>query len=191
MRVLILLILFFPLVTPAVAESPVPADLSALELEAQGITRQFGKELKTVLQATMMTSGPVEAIKVCNVNAPKIAQRISQQQGWEVQRTSHRVRNPDNAPDAWEQQVLALWQDKIARGAPVENMKASEVVLQNGVATYRYMSAIPTGEMCLNCHGTHIAGPVNNALQGLYPNDQATGFKKGELRGAFTLQKPL
>lgn len=191
MRVLALLVSFCSLINLASAQDLTPAELSALEQEAKFISQEFGKELKTILQATIMTSGPVEAIKVCKSSAPKIAQRLSQEKGWIIGRTSHRVRNTDNAPDQWEQAMLALWQDKIARGAPVENMKASEVVTANGVATYRYMSAIPTGQVCLNCHGTSVSGPVKNALQDLYPADQATGFKQGDLRGAFTLQKTL
>lgn len=189
MRILIFLITFFTLINPLQAESPTPPDLTQLEQEAQSITRAFGKELKAVLQVTIMTGGPVEAIQVCKTSAPRIANQLAQEKGWDVGRTSHKVRNPNNTPDAWEQQILALWQDKISRGAPVANMKASEVVMENGVATYRYMQAIPTGQMCLNCHGTQISGQVNNTLKGLYPSDLATGFKQGELRGAFSLKK--
>ena len=174
---------------PVLAESTQEPDLNQLEQEAKAITMAFGKELKTVLQGTIMAAGPVEAIKVCRTSAPGIANRLSQEQGWDVARTSQKVRNPDNAPDAWEQKILAQWQDKIARGAPVQNMKASELVTENGVTVYRYMSAIPTGNMCLNCHGSSIAGPVLNTIHDLYPNDQATGFKEGELRGAFSLKK--
>lgn len=175
-------------VNAATAAAPEP-DLTQLEQEAQTITLAFGKELKTVLQGTIMAAGPVEAIKVCRTNAPAIANRLAQERGWDVARTSYKVRNANNAPDAWEQQILAQWQDKIARGAPVQNMKASELVMENGVTVYRYMSAIPTGKMCLNCHGSSIAGPVRNTIQDLYPADQATGFKEGDLRGAFSLKK--
>ena len=176
------------LAAPVFAESQEP-DLNQLEQEAKTITMAFGKELKTVLQGTIMASGPVEAIKVCRTNAPAIANRLAQEKGWDVARTSHKVRNSNNAPDAWEQKVLAEWQDKISRGAPVQNMKASEIVTENGVTVYRFMSAIPTGQMCLNCHGSSIAGPVRNTIHDLYPDDQATGFKEGELRGAFSLKK--
>ena len=189
MRIAIVFFTTCTLLVSARAESPAPPDLTQLEQEAQAITQAFGRELKTLLQATMITGGPVEAIQVCKSSAPRIAQRLSAQQGWEVARTSHKVRNPDNSPDAWEQQVLTLWQDKIARGAPVQNMKASEVVVENGVATYRYMQAIATGQQCLNCHGTHISGQISHALKTQYPQDQAIGFRVGELRGAFSLKK--
>ncbi|RLT96990.1 DUF3365 domain-containing protein [Ketobacter sp.] len=166
-----------------------PPSLAQLEQQAKDITQLFGQELKAVLQGTIMASGPVEAIKVCRSSAPAIANRLAQEQGWEVARTSHKVRNPDNAPDAWEQQILSQWQDKIARGAPVANLKTSAWVTEGGVKVYRYMSAIPTAGLCLNCHGSNIAGPVRSTLQDLYPQDQATGFKEGQLRGAFSLKK--
>jgi len=167
------------------------AKMAQLEQEAQAITQEFGKQLQSTLQASMMAGGPLQAINVCRSTAPAIAQRLSEHKGWNVARTSHKVRNPDNAADPWEQQIIAQWQDKIARGAPLANMKASAVMAVNGVPTYRYMSAIPTGEVCLTCHGTRISGQVQAALKDLYPADQATGFSKGELRGAFTLMKTL
>jgi mono/diheme cytochrome c family protein len=42
-------------------------------------------------------------------------------------------------------------------------------------------------EPCAACHGTNIAPGVQAKLAELYPNDQATGFKPGELRGAILI----
>jgi hypothetical protein len=53
------------------------------------------------------------------------------------------------------------------------------------------MKAIPTAAQCLNCHGESISPEVDAKLKALYPNDQARGFKEGDLRGAFTLAKPV
>ena len=53
------------------------------------------------------------------------------------------------------------------------------------------MQAIPTGEVCLACHGTAIAPEITAALDEQYPDDQARGFSLGEIRGAFSLSKPL
>ncbi len=33
--------------------------------------------------------------------------------------------------------------------------------------------------------------PVKAKLAELYPDDRATGYKEGDIRGAFTLSKPL
>lgn len=62
---------------------------------------------------------------------------------------------------------------------------------ESGQWRYRYMKAIPLGELCANCQGTDIAPDLAAAIRAKYPQDQATGFKVGELRGAFTLSKPL
>jgi hypothetical protein len=47
--------------------------------------------------------------------------------------------------------------------------------------------------MCLNCHGEPDKDikPENLALiRRLYPQDQATGFQLGELRGAWRIDFP-
>ncbi|MDY6920978.1 MAG: DUF3365 domain-containing protein [Pseudomonadota bacterium] len=173
------------------AATPPAEDLARLEQEARTISASFGKQLKGVLQATMLAGGPVEAIKVCHTSAPEIAQRLSREQGWTVARTSTRVRNPSNAADEWEQQILQQWQDKIERGAPVGKLEASTVLDRDGEQTFRYMRAIPTGEVCLNCHGSRLSPAVAEQIKLLYPNDAATGFQKGELRGAFSLEKSI
>ena len=55
---------------------------------------------------------------------------------------------------------------------------------------YRYMKAIaiPEGAPCLACHGEAIDAAVATRLRELYPSDKATGYKQGELRGAFTIR---
>jgi hypothetical protein len=53
------------------------------------------------------------------------------------------------------------------------------------------MKAIPTGEVCLKCHGTQIAPEVSQVLASLYPEDRATGYKEGDIRGAFVVIRKL
>lgn len=193
-RLLLLLVLPLWVVSNVHGEGQITKQtqpISQLDQEAMQLSQQFGKQLKSILQASIVTSGPVEAMRVCKISAPQIAYKLSQEKGWNIARTSHKVRNPNNAPDAWEKAIIEQWQDKMARGAPLANLQSSAIIQQNGQSVYRFMKAIPTGKLCLNCHGTTLSGPVQNALQDLYPDDQATGFKKGQLRGAFTLQKPL
>jgi len=166
-------------------------DTQALEQKAGQITQAFGGQLKSVLQTAIKSGGPVQALEVCKINAPATAKSIGDTEGWKVGRTSLKVRNPANTPDAWETTVLQHWNQKIKEGAPAAGLKASTVVTIDGKPTYRYMQAIPTGELCVTCHGTSLAQPVKEALAKLYPKDQATGFKVGDLRGAFTLEKVL
>ena len=53
------------------------------------------------------------------------------------------------------------------------------------------MKAIPTGGLCLQCHGTAIAPKLAEKLSELYPEDKATGYSEGEIRGAFVVTRQL
>jgi hypothetical protein len=170
----------------AVASEP-PAEVT----EARGLVKEFFTNLKGQLQAAMKAGGPVSAIQVCNVQAPAIARNLAHDSGWEVGRTSLKLRNPANRPDNWEQAVLEQFDARKAAGEAAEKMEFSEVVDAEGIKTFRYMKAIPTGEVCLKCHGTEIDPEVQSQLLRYYPGDKATGYGLGDIRGAFTLSKPL
>ena len=170
--------------------APVAADdLDNRVKDAKGVMMGFMKELKGELKSAMKEGGPVNAIEVCNTVAPAIAKKQSEKSGWDVGRTSLKVRNPDNAPDAWEREVLNRFEARKADGEPPQKLMHAEVVEQDGQV--RVMKAIPTGEVCLKCHGSNIDPKVEAKLDELYPNDKARGFSKGDIRGAFTLSQPM
>jgi hypothetical protein len=53
------------------------------------------------------------------------------------------------------------------------------------------MKAIPIDKACLICHGTQISTQTKSMLDTHYPNDQAIGYKLGDIRGAFTVKKAI
>ena len=112
----------------------------------------------------------------------------SEAEGLVVARTALRVRNPDNAPDEWEQTQLERFSTALAAGASPRSLKALErVETGDGDHVWRYMRPILTGGLCLQCHGDVLAPEVAAAIAERYPNDQATGFALSSLRGAFTV----
>jgi hypothetical protein len=166
---------------------PAPAAMAedkaeALVLEARQHTMAFAKALKSTLMAGMKAEGPAAAINLCNIDAPALAE-INSKDGWQVGRTSLKVRNPNNAPDAWETQVLQSFDQQLAAGADIQTLEVSREY--NG--EFRYMKAIPVGGPCVICHGDSLADPVQARINELYPTDQAHGYLPGQLRGAFTL----
>lgn len=173
------------------AASAVAGDVDSRVQQSRAVVKDFMGELKGELQAAMKAGGPVNAIEVCNVKAPQIAARHSEARNWEVGRTSLKVRNPDNAPDAWERRVLEQFEQRKAAGENPQQLEHWEVVQSDGGRQFRYMKAIPTAEVCLACHGQDIAEPVAAKLDSLYPDDQARGFRQGDLRGAFTIVQPM
>ena len=163
----------------------------ALAAQARAIAAKFADKLKGELMTAMKADGPVKAIEVCNVAAPAIAGEASTE-GWTVKRTSLKLRNAKAAPDAWEKQTLEMFEAEKAKGADVSKLERAEIADAGGVPTFRYMKAIPTAaEPCLACHGGNLAEPVKAKLAALYPRDQATGYRAGDIRGAFTISKPL
>jgi hypothetical protein len=162
----------------------------ALATQARGIAAKFADKLKGELMTAMKADGPVKAIEVCNVAAPAIAGEVSTD-GWTVKRTSLKLRNAKATPDAWEKQTLEFFEAEKAKGADASKLERSEIADVGGVRTFRYMKAIPTAEPCLTCHGGNVAEPVKAKLTELYPQDHATGHQAGDIRGAFTISKPL
>jgi len=54
--------------------------------------------------------------------------------------------------------------------------------------TYRVYKPLPTGKVCLKCHGTNIDPKIAETIKKFYPKDQATGFKEGDLRGVIVAE---
>ena len=55
------------------------------------------------------------------------------------------------------------------------------------------VAGMPAYGTCLACHGTadNIPEAVKRKLAADYPNDRATGYAPGQIRGAVTVKKPL
>ncbi|MDP2878119.1 MAG: DUF3365 domain-containing protein [Sulfuricella sp.] len=186
------------LITPSLllAMSALPAfadDMAQYQEESRKIIKEFASQLSGELQKEMKENGPVAATKVCRNVAPAIASEVSRKNGWNVGRKSLKTRNAAlGMPDAWEQKVLADFEKRMEKENP-SNMEFAEVVTEPQGKFYRYMKAIPVQDVCLKCHGTDdtIAPNVKDALKAEYPHDKATGYTLGQIRGGFSIKRPL
>ncbi len=170
-------------------------DAKAYAAESKAVVQEFFGQLKGELGKSMKASGPVATIDVCNKTAPAIAKSLSEKHGMSVARTSLKTRNSANAPDAWEEAVLQKFEQRRAAGESPAEMAFFEIVEENGQKNFRFMKAIgmpPLTKMpCLKCHGENIDPKITAKLDELYPEDKARGYKPGQIRGAFTITKPL
>jgi len=155
-------------------------DDSALLLKSRALTSEYATQLQAALQEAMSAGGPVAAISVCKDLAPAIQSKLSRQSGANVRRTSLKFRNSANAPDQWE--TVAL--ETFARS------DQEEILETTAPGVTRYMRAIPTGAVCLACHGEDIAPEVMESLRTAYPHDRALGYSLGDIRGAFSITWP-
>lgn len=178
------------LVTLCCATATIAAAASSellLEQQAKALVNQFAGRLKPQLKTAMEAGGPTQAIEVCATQAPIIADALSAESGWLVKRVSLRERNASRAlPDAWERDVLASFDERHAAGEPAANLNQSTTA----DGKFRYMQAQATEPLCLVCHGQTLAAPVRELLQVYYPDDRATGYALGEVRGAISLIAP-
>jgi hypothetical protein len=173
------------------ATQSIASDVDTRIAESRKVVKEFASTLKTELMQGMQSGGPVNAISVCNHKAPEIAATASAATGWDVGRTSLKVRNPANAPDAWENRILENFESQKAKGADITKLEYAETVNTDGKQYFRYMKAIPTAELCVACHGSQLDPALEAKLDGLYPNDKARGFMPGDIRGAFTISQPM
>ena len=159
--------------------------------DSRSATQQLGGQLKGKLKTSLESKGPIEAITVCNIEAEDIAMNVSKNNALEVGRTSLKVRNPSNHPDVWEKDKLVYFEQQMLSGVDAKTLEVYGVTKENNEKWFRYMKAIPTAEVCLVCHGETLAPTIKQRLQALYPDDQARGYKSGDLRGAFTVKIKL
>lgn len=161
-----------------------PASEEQLGTQAKQKIQHFAQTLKASLTSAVKAGGLGAGVEVCSKQAPAIADSLSTD-GWQVSRISLKPRNPDNTPSTWQQSVLERFEAQKAEGKPVDDL----VFKTQDKSSFSLIKAIPTGELCLKCHGAAIAPEVRQTIKRYYPKDQATGFAVGDIRGAFVVEK--
>ena len=164
------------------------ADDLTLEHQAGQLATRFIGKLKPQLQQAMSSGGAVEAIETCARVAPQIADQLSAESGWQVKRVSLKSRNASRGqPDSWERRVLLRFDQRQSDGEAAASLQYAEYDGKR----FRYMKAQGVEPLCLTCHGQDLAAPVRSVLQEYYPDDWATGYTLGQVRGAISLTKVL
>lgn len=160
---------------PPAAPPAAPATAAAdpRQARAQEAVGLLKARLLEALQAGLQ-QGPEQAIAVCRDQAPRLAAEVSTG-GVSVGRTSRKLRNPANAPQEWMQPLLDAYE---APGAPAGG---TAVALPDG--SLGWVEPLRVGPPCLTCHGDLAPGSLRDRLAELYPADQATGYREGDLRG--------
>lgn len=164
----------------ACGESPTAVVSPAELTRAQETLQPFKEELLAALMGSL-EEGPAHSIHVCRERAPQIAAALSVD-GVEMGRTSHRLRNPANAPAAWVEPLLAGYVED------PEQVEPRAVYLRDG--RIGYVEPIRVIHLCVSCHGPSVEPELLAEVRSLYPEDQATGFRVGDLRGLFWVTLP-
>ena len=140
---------------------------------------ELAKTLMGELKAELEIGGPSGAVTVCRDMAPMISEHVADNHRLSIGRTSHRLRNPDNLAPAWAEPAI----NEIVETAWYVEGPAGELGA---------ILPIKLAAPCLACHGPvdGIDEDVRSAIAEDYPDDQATGFAEGDLRGWFWVEVP-
>lgn len=187
--------LAFALPLLLVAQGLHAQDSDALLAETRKTALPVLPKVVKAMQDAVQTQGPVAAIAVCKEKAPRLLQEMRTQTGWDIRRVSLKTRNAaTGTPDAWEARQLAEFNLRVANGAKPETLEVGEIVTgSDGRRSYRYLKALPVAPACVTCHGASdsLSGDLQAALARDYPQDRATGYSAGEVRGALSVKRPL
>ncbi len=180
---------------PALADDAAAGMDAGMAQATRSIASDLMTELGQKLKGAMANDGPVAAVSVCKEAAPAIAKRLSAQHGAQVTRVGTRVRNPTmGVPNGWQKDALAEFEARMDKGDKPADLEYWKVVENSdGKRELRYAKAIVTQPLCLTCHGKSedIPAPLMDKIRAEYPDDQATGYSVGKLRGAVVVTRPL
>jgi len=143
----------------------------------------LAETLQQELRTALADGGPPAGIRVCAQRAPEIAAEVGKQGGVAIGRTSARLRNLANQPPLWAAEAV---------GAPVRQDGEGPRFWTHADGRLAALFPILLASHCVMCHGTEeqIAPATRSALTELYPDDRATGFAPGDLRGWFWIEVP-
>jgi len=159
--------------------------------EAYNAVVKTGQEVSTTLLKTlgknlkqhMKSGGPIAAAKFCNSDAYSLTLQVDKSFGKEisVKRISSKTRNSANQAVGNEKQVLASLEGLNQAGVILPPFVVERVTTD----TYKfYKPLLINKQVCLKCHGNISKNPkLASFLQEAYPQDKATGYSMGDLRG--------
>jgi len=162
-------------------------DLTSIKQEGIKYIKMLGGALKKEVKAKMKEdpSGAL-AMGFCSTKAKEITEKINTQLPHyaTVRRTALKIRNEANKPDATDINVMKTYEEKIAN----KTFSPKDIRLVETKDAYRIYKPLIAKAMCLKCHGQNISDDIQEVLHKVYPNDKATGFKEGDLRGVIVAE---
>lgn len=151
---------------------------------ARSISDELINSVREVLLKEIQKGGVIGAVQVCSEMSQEIIKKHQQKHNVYIRRISEKYRNKENAPDKYELNILKKLSSM--KDIPAEYY---EIVQEKDGKYLRYFKTITIQPVCLYCHGKNeIPDDVRNFLKQKYPDDKATGYSVGELRGAVSVK---
>lgn len=174
------------------APQPLTSGLKKVAVDrAKVIANETFGVLSSNLQFAIQSGGLTNAVPFCAVVAPPLTRGVANKHGVSLRRFSHKARNLLGRANEVELSVLKSFQALLVNNTNPPPAFATNLIA--GKATV-FAPIVIQNEVCLKCHGVpgrEIHPDVHSVIRRHYPEDQATGFSAGQLRGAWRIDIPL
>lgn len=145
--------------------------------------------LSAELSAAIAEGGPVHAIPVCSGKAETLIRQVADRSQVEMIRLTDKPRNPNHLAKDADAKVLNLFREKLGQGgklAPMVEVSEDESMIVRIPITI-------SAPLCLQCHGNEsdISPETLAAIRQTYPDDKASGYRLGDLRGIWRVRLPV
>lgn len=153
--------------------------------KGQDLSSETQKVLGSNLMKAIKEGGAINALEFCNIQAYPLTDSMATALKAHITRVTDKPRNQANTANENELTYIASAKEKLSAG---EQVSPEIRVMDDKVIGYY---PIITNQMCMQCHGSEndqISEETLARINELYPNDQATGYGVGELRGIWVVE---
>jgi hypothetical protein len=154
-----------------------------------------GDSITTTAQAVFLSKiseqyakgGFEKAAEYCAIDAYPLTDSLAAEYKVFLKRVSLKPRNTANTPSEVEKGLLEAYEyandQGLALNTNVQFIRPGDTILYN-------KPIFVASELCLNCHGPkeELSEGVKALLADKYPEDKATGYAIGDLRGMWSLK---
>ncbi len=160
-------------------------EIQAYRAQGDSISILSQQTIFKKLTNAVATSGIVAAVDYCSVNALPITDSLSAISKVQIQRLSNKNRNKLNKIiEKQDQDIFDYFLEH-------NNELPKDTIIKEGEVFTYYKPIKITMPTCLNCHGNsslNLNADVAKIINKKYPNDLATGYKLGDLRGIWKIK---
>ena len=172
-------------------QGPAPKNNLSTEKQAEYLARgkkitAFSfKALSSEVIRAIEEGGIIHAAEYCHLQASPLTDSLSKTYQADISRVSDKYRNPENKADELDMKIIGDYRKQVNEGRELQ----AHLEVTGDQVIY-YSPIIILNPVCLQCHGElgkTMETENDEFIKSKYPEDKATGYKLGELRGVWRI----
>jgi len=180
-----LLFILTAFITSSCSKSLSQKEIQDYTVKGKEIASTTANTLGNNLTQKMKKGGVIDAVPFCNTMAIPLTEEVENKYGVSIKRTSFAIRNEENKPNEGEIVILKQYKNSLTNKETLE-----PIITLDSSGKPHFYAPILLQKKCLTCHGSigkEVTTKTDSLIKSYYPNDKATGFKEGDLRGIWSV----